>query len=678
MRASKSWFLAVAFAGFVAMFGAPGQVPAAPFQVLVGYGDGANVTTFRNPQPATAVTFFSNATHFTHFAWGTGGSGHDLMDFGSGGLEASGGILIDGNFNEPFLLGRLVFVTSTTAVGEATSVDLQIVVTLTQPAGAAAPVVLILPLTIVTVPAEIIGGTQYRRGSRIVVPSTFPTPTFDVNGTPYRLRVIGFGSQASGGAITTVPSVDIPGDEVVAFADLFATLEGCGAPTVSREPPVWEGIGGFGACGPAQVGVPKTPTWGRFGTKRVLEFDSGEKLEMVCAGAGGLLASGALQMLYTRAGASSPLRVGLAPFEASCTWAEFAHSGDENNNCKPDRLVATKWYSLDYGENDTPNAWTGRGEFLDPPSLDAAALYYDAATNELAKTSLKYRYSGRTAGDSGRFFFVPPDYCARGKRADLESDSQLLGLERLDPPLGPETEAFFDSVLATLAERPPTGAPMEEGTAKLCDLNADGSCDPGDVDILARALGACHPNAAFDPRADADGNGCVDLADRHHLFADAVPVVEFYNASLDHYFISAYAAEIAALDAGTQIRGWTRTGLSFNAYQPREPNASTVCRFYIPPQLGDSHFFGRGAAECAATAQGHPEFTYEAPEVIDMKLPEAGVCTGGTIAVYRVFSNRADANHRYTTSRLVRDDMVAKGWLAEGDGPDHVVMCAPP
>jgi hypothetical protein len=44
---------------------------------------------------------------------------------------------------------------------------------------------------------------------------------------------------------------------------------------------------------------------------------------------------------------------------------------------------------------------------------------------------------------------------------------------------------------------------------------------------------------------------------------------------------------------------------------------------------------------------------------------------------YRVFDNRADANHRYTTDRSVRDAMVAKGWIAEGDGPDAVVMCAP-
>jgi hypothetical protein len=60
-----------------------------------------------------------------------------------------------------------------------------------------------------------------------------------------------------------------------------------------------------------------------------------------------------------------------------------------------------------------------------------------------------------------------------------------------------------------------------------------------------------------------------------------------------------------------------------------------------------------------------------------MYLPTLGTCAAGTVPVYRVFSNRADANHRYTTSRTIRDQMVASGWVAEGDGPDFVVMCAP-
>ena len=54
------------------------------------------------------------------------------------------------------------------------------------------------------------------------------------------------------------------------------------------------------------------------------------------------------------------------------------------------------------------------------------------------------------------------------------------------------------------------------------------------------------------------------------------------------------------------------------------------------------------------------------------------MCPRDTNLVYRVFSNRPDANHRYMISNAIRSQMVAQGWLAEGDGPDLVVMCAIP
>ncbi|MFO1323976.1 MAG: beta-propeller fold lactonase family protein [Burkholderiales bacterium] len=155
------------------------------------------------------------------------------------------------------------------------------------------------------------------------------------------------------------------------------------------------------------------------------------------------------------------------------------------------------------------------------------------------------------------------------------------------------------------------------------------------------------------------------------------PVIEFHNAALDHYFITWRLDEIATLDAGDVIKGWKRTGKSFNAYTSTPPGSSPICRFYIPPALGDSHFFGRGAVECSATAAKNPGFTLEDGNFMQMILPIAGACPAGTAPVYRVFSNRADANHRYTTERAVRDAMAATGWQVEGDGPDFVVMCAP-
>ena len=159
--------------------------------------------------------------------------------------------------------------------------------------------------------------------------------------------------------------------------------------------------------------------------------------------------------------------------------------------------------------------------------------------------------------------------------------------------------------------------------------------------------------------------------------APTIDVVEYYNASLDHYFLTWIAAEMANLDAGATPSRWTRTGRTFKAYANPQSQTSQVCRFYIPPSLGNSHFFGRSASECAASQSAQPGLVLEDPDYMHVVLPNAGTCPGGTQPVYRLFNNRTDANHRYTIDRAVRDQMVSQGWVAEGDGADAVAMCAP-
>ncbi len=155
-----------------------------------------------------------------------------------------------------------------------------------------------------------------------------------------------------------------------------------------------------------------------------------------------------------------------------------------------------------------------------------------------------------------------------------------------------------------------------------------------------------------------------------------VTVVEYHHAAFDHYFVTWLPDEIAKLDAGV-FTGWARTGQAFAAWPAVVAGTSPVCRIYIVPAAGDSHFYGRDAAECAATIAAHPEFVLEAAPFMALAVPVAGACAAGTVPVYRVFNHRADANHRYTTSAAIRATMEAAGWIVEGDGADRIAYCAP-
>lgn len=157
--------------------------------------------------------------------------------------------------------------------------------------------------------------------------------------------------------------------------------------------------------------------------------------------------------------------------------------------------------------------------------------------------------------------------------------------------------------------------------------------------------------------------------------------VEYHHAQLDHYFITAMPGEIAALDGGIAIQGWRRTGGQFNAWTAASgvAGASPVCRFYIPPADGNSHFYSASPTECAETRVKFPQFEHEAAEIFAIPLPDlaSGACPASTQPVYRLWNNRADSNHRYTTSLATRDAMIALRFVPEGYGPMGVVFCAP-
>ncbi len=166
--------------------------------------------------------------------------------------------------------------------------------------------------------------------------------------------------------------------------------------------------------------------------------------------------------------------------------------------------------------------------------------------------------------------------------------------------------------------------------------------------------------------------------------AGMIDAIEFYNASLDHYFVTAFADEISKLDSGATV-GWQRTGQSFKVLEAGDttPGASSVCRFYGVPAAGlDSHFYSASAVECDAVKLKFPTaWLLESTDVFQVYLPNltTGVCPSNTVAVYRSWNKRADSNHRYTTSAAVQAAMIAKGYAAEGYGAagHEVAMCAP-
>ena len=179
-----------------------------------------------------------------------------------------------------------------------------------------------------------------------------------------------------------------------------------------------------------------------------------------------------------------------------------------------------------------------------------------------------------------------------------------------------------------------------------------------------------------------DNAGNITRIDRRFsagaLTADgSIGIVEFYHPGLDHYFISALDGEIAALDGGA-FTGWARTGHGFGAYSAPRAGASPVCRFYLPPPQ-NSHFYSASLAECAAVARQFPTFVAESPNVFNVALPDmaTGACPAATKPVYRLYNNRFDTNHRYTTDPAIKSQMVARGYIAEGYGADAVAMCSP-
>ena len=158
--------------------------------------------------------------------------------------------------------------------------------------------------------------------------------------------------------------------------------------------------------------------------------------------------------------------------------------------------------------------------------------------------------------------------------------------------------------------------------------------------------------------------------------AAPVTVVEYYNRTLNTYFITGRTAEQQMLD---QVADFARTGMSFQARSTDDvqPASVGICRFYvsIASPFTNSHFYGRQQVDCEPMAEAaYAGFSWEG---YDFRVPGSegdGTCPEGATPVYRSFrlgSDGVTSNHRFTVSTATYNAAASAGYRGEGQ-----VFCA--
>jgi serine protease len=158
--------------------------------------------------------------------------------------------------------------------------------------------------------------------------------------------------------------------------------------------------------------------------------------------------------------------------------------------------------------------------------------------------------------------------------------------------------------------------------------------------------------------------------------AASVSVVEYFNASFGHYFMTADPDEIAGLDAGAFGGAFVRTGRQFSAFDDPAAGTWPVCRFFTTPGTfgaKSSHFYTADPSECAGVKL-NPAWQYE-KIAFHARVANGGACAAGTFPVYRMYNNGQTGapNHRFTHDIFLYQQFTTMNWSAEG-----VAFCATP
>ncbi|MBK8742400.1 MAG: hypothetical protein IPM02_24185 [Betaproteobacteria bacterium] len=270
---------------------------------------------------------------------------------------------------------------------------------------------------------------------------------------------------------------------------------------------------------------------------------------------------------------------------------------------------------------------------------------------------------------------------------EIFSVSPLLGDAAKQSSLADLFQGFATPPPACTVDATPASLPLG-GTVTLtarCSPPATSSSWTPALGLAAGVAGTAtvKPAAAGSYQYSVTGSNAAGAGNRADVtvFVTAETAVEFYNPDLDHYFITADPVEQAFVEGGAVGR-WLRTGASFKVGGP-----NAVCRFYgntaINPATGvmygpNSHFYTAETAECAFLKSifnpAAKSWKFESNDFATT-IATGGACPGSLTPIYRAYNNafpRADSNHRITSSTAGIQEVVTRGWRAEG-----VVMCAP-
>ena len=154
--------------------------------------------------------------------------------------------------------------------------------------------------------------------------------------------------------------------------------------------------------------------------------------------------------------------------------------------------------------------------------------------------------------------------------------------------------------------------------------------------------------------------------------AQPVTVVEYYNTTLDAYFITGRTNEQQQLDS---VADFKRTGMTFQAVAAgasanTNPAVTRICRFYVNmvTPYSSTHFYGREGIDCEQLrARNLAGFAWEDYDFA-LAQPDSGVCPDNTSTIYRSFRSAANgktANHRYSSSAASYVASTHAGYVGE-------------